>query len=141
MPTFTDVVLGKLRTRGVAGIQCELIDEASKNVVVLPGGLDDIVKVAKGNGGVVYFAEVVFGDDALRAEIDDPRSGDRETVDLLEFHELRKFEYRRGSVAFHMLYVPSNGYLIRAHGNVAEWYREFRSLREAVVGRLVSQAV
>ncbi|GBF05773.1 hypothetical protein DAERI_060033 [Deinococcus aerius] len=141
MSTLTDAVLGKLRTRGVFGIQCEPIDEGSKNVVALPGGLDDIVKVAKGNGGVVYFAEVIFGDDALRVEIERPGTGVRETVDLSQFHELQKFEYRKGSVAFHILYVPSNGYLIRACGNAAEWYKEFRSLREAVVGRLVAQAV
>lgn len=141
MSSLTDVVQRKLRTRGVTGIPCEPIDEASNRVVALPGGLEDIVRVAKSGGGVVYVSEVIFGEGALWAEVEDSQTGLRETVDLSHVHELRRFDHRRGSVAFHLLYVPSSGFLIRAHGNRAEWYNEFLALREAAVGQLRAQAV
>lgn len=141
MPTLTDVVLNKLRTRGVAGVRCDCPDLAPDRTVTLINGLEDIVRVARSNGGIVYLTEVTFGDDAFRFEFDNPHTGSREVVDLLQFPEFRRFEYCRGNVAFHILYVPSHGCLIRAFGNAADWYCEFTSLREALLGRLLSQAV
>ena len=138
MLSLTDRLASQLSNLGVLAVECDLLKDGDREFYV-HGGLNDIVNIAKKNNSVVYYAEVSFDESNFEFEFTHPRTGNRETIDLAKIFDLSEFEYHKGETCFHVLYVPTQGFVAKAFSEGAPWFDKFLKVSEHVIGKVTSR--